>query len=227
MVSAWVVGHTRHPLALLAAIVVVSGALSAFFVNDTMCLVLTPLVLDIAVRLRRNPVPYLLAVAMAANIGSAATITGNPQNMLIGTFSRIPYREFAEAIAPVAAVGLVLTFVLIAAVYRREFFGVPRIEIEKRRIRVHRALLVEVGDGGRCDDHPVLRRAAGPERRVRRRGVSPRHPARQAGKSLPGDRLVPSRAVRRPVRGHRRRGENPAHRYRPSSDACGWTGPAC
>ena len=80
MVSAWVVEHTHHPLALLAAIVLVSGVLSAFFVNDTMCLVLTPLVLDIVTRLRRNPIPYLLAVAMASNIGSAATITGNPQN---------------------------------------------------------------------------------------------------------------------------------------------------
>lgn len=87
MVGAWVVEHTHHPLALLAAIVLVSGVLSAFFVNDTMCLVLTPLVLDIVTRLRRNPIPYLLAVAMAANIGSAATITGNPQNMMIGTLS--------------------------------------------------------------------------------------------------------------------------------------------
>ena len=57
-----------------------------------MCLVLTPLVLEITETLRRNPVPYLLAVAMASNIGSVATITGNPQNMMIGSFSGIPYR---------------------------------------------------------------------------------------------------------------------------------------
>src|SRR5512139_1273201 len=129
MVSAWVVEHTRHPLALLTAIVVVSGGFSAFFVNDTMCLVLTPLVMDIVTRLRRNPIPYLLAVAMAANIGSAATITGNPQNMMIGAFSRIPYRTFAAAIAPISAVGLALTVVLIAVVYRREFLGVTQIAV--------------------------------------------------------------------------------------------------
>ena len=76
--------------------------------NDTMCLVLTPLVLEITARLRRNPMPYLLAVAMAANIGSIATITGNPQNMMIGSFSGIAYRTFAGGLAPVAAVGLVL-----------------------------------------------------------------------------------------------------------------------
>jgi len=141
MVSAWAVEHTHHPLALLAAIVLVSGVLSAFFVNDTMCLVLTPLVLDIVTRLRRNPIPYLLAVAMAANIGSAATITGNPQNMMIGAFSQIPYRTFAAAIAPISAVGLILTVVLIAALYRREFIDVPRIDIEKPRVRVNTALL--------------------------------------------------------------------------------------
>jgi len=141
VVSAWAVEHTHHPLALLAAIVLVSGVLSAFFVNDTMCLVLTPLVLDIVTRLRRNPVPYLLAVAMAANIGSAATITGNPQNMMIGAFSQIPYRTFAAAIAPISAVGLILTVVLIAALYRREFIDVPRIDIEKPRVRVNTALL--------------------------------------------------------------------------------------
>ena len=141
MVSAWVVEHTHRPLALLAAIVLVSGVLSAFFVNDTMCLVLTPLVLDIVTRLRRNPIPYLLAVAMAANIGSAATITGNPQNMMIGTFAQIPYRTFAAAIAPISAIGLILTVVLIAVIYRREFINVPRIDIEKPRVRVNTALL--------------------------------------------------------------------------------------
>jgi Na+/H+ antiporter NhaD/arsenite permease-like protein len=141
MVSAWAVEHTHHPLALLAAIVLVSGVLSAFFVNDTMCLVLTPLVLDIVTQLRRNPIPYLLAVAMASNIGSAATITGNPQNMMIGAFSQIPYRTFAAAIAPISAVGLILTVVLIALIYRREFIDVPRIDIEKPRVRVNTALL--------------------------------------------------------------------------------------
>src|SRR5579862_7838542 len=61
--SAWVVEHAHRPLVLLAGIVLVAGFFSAFFVNDTMCLVLTPLVLEITRRLRRNPIPYLLAVA--------------------------------------------------------------------------------------------------------------------------------------------------------------------
>jgi len=64
LVSAFVVEHLHRPLLLLGGIVAVSGVFSAFFVNDTMCLVLTPLVLEITRRLGRNPVPYLLAVAM-------------------------------------------------------------------------------------------------------------------------------------------------------------------
>ncbi|MBZ5576910.1 MAG: anion transporter [Acidobacteriia bacterium] len=141
LVSAWVVERARRPLLLLSGIVLVSGVLSAFFVNDTMCLVLTPLVLEITERLRRNPIPYLLAVAMASNVGSVATITGNPQNMMIGSFSGIPYAAFAARLAPVAAAGLVLTVVTIALVYRAEFRDEGFLAIDRRPVRVHRALL--------------------------------------------------------------------------------------
>ena len=71
---------------------------------------LAPLVVELTLTLRRNPVPYLLAVAMASNIGSTATITGNPQNMMIGSFSRISYVNFAAALMPVALFGLLLMF---------------------------------------------------------------------------------------------------------------------
>lgn len=119
--NARVVVHARHPLILLAAIVLFSGVLSAFLVNDTICVVMTPLVLDLTLRLKRNPVPYLLAVALASNVGSVATITGNPQNMIVGSLSRIPYASFSAALAPVALIGLVLTVVLIALIHHQEF----------------------------------------------------------------------------------------------------------
>jgi Na+/H+ antiporter NhaD/arsenite permease-like protein len=141
LVSAWVVEHAHRPLILLSGIVAVSGVMSAFFVNDTMCLVLTPLVLDVTRQLRRNPIPYLLGVAMASNVGSVATITGNPQNMMIGSFSGIPYRTFAAALAPVAAAGLVLTVAVIAIVYRAEFRGESELRLDHRPVRAHRALL--------------------------------------------------------------------------------------
>lgn len=140
-VAEWVVEHAHRPVVLLAAIVFVAGFFSAFFVNDTMCLVLTPLILEISGQLRRNAVPYLLAVAMAANIGSVATITGNPQNMMIGSFSGIHYRTFAAALAPVAVVGLVMTVVVIAATYHREFRLQEKVVLERRPVRIHRVLM--------------------------------------------------------------------------------------
>jgi hypothetical protein len=78
---------------------------SAFLVNDAICLVLAPLVLELTLALGRRPVPNLLAVAMASNVRSTATITGNPQNTIIGSFSHIPYTKFALALGPVALVG--------------------------------------------------------------------------------------------------------------------------
>lgn len=141
VVSEWVVEHAHRPIILLSGIVLVAGVFSAFFVNDTMCLVLTPLVLEITTSLRRRPVPYLLAVAMASNIGSVATITGNPQNMMIGSFSRIPYPAFAAALAPVAAAGLALTVAVLALIYRDEFRAANQLRAEHRTVRVNRVLL--------------------------------------------------------------------------------------
>ncbi|MBZ5608988.1 MAG: anion transporter [Acidobacteriia bacterium] len=150
LVAERVVEHAHRPVVLLASIVGVAGFFSAFFVNDTMCLVLTPLVLEIAETLGRNPVPYLLAVAMASNIGSVATITGNPQNMMIGSFSGIAYRHFLERLAPVAALGLVLAVLVILIAYRREFASTDRVEVTRKHVRVDRglmwkALLVSLG----------------------------------------------------------------------------------
>jgi Na+/H+ antiporter NhaD/arsenite permease-like protein len=127
LVNAWVVTRARYPIVLLGAVILVSGVLSAFLVNDTICLALTPLVLDLVTQLRRNPVPYLLAIAMASNIGSTATITGNPQNMIIGSLSHIPYGVFASALSPIAGFGLVLTMALIALVYLSEFWAGQRL----------------------------------------------------------------------------------------------------
>ncbi|HMK68805.1 MAG TPA: anion transporter [Stellaceae bacterium] len=133
----------RGPLGLLAGIVIVAGALSAFLVNDTVCLMLTPLVAQLARTLRRNPVPYLLAVAMSSNIGSTATITGNPQNIMIGSFSGISYARFAAALTPVAAMGLVVVFALLVLAFRREFLAGARFAAPALGVRVHRALLLK------------------------------------------------------------------------------------
>jgi Na+/H+ antiporter NhaD/arsenite permease-like protein len=101
------------PAYLLPAVIFTSGFLSAFFVNDIVCLVMVPFVMSITRRMKLAPLPYLLAVATASNIGSVATITGNPQNMLIGSFSAIKYRDFLAHLAPVAVLGLFIDWAVL------------------------------------------------------------------------------------------------------------------
>src|ERR1700745_932851 len=102
---------------------------------------MVPFVRSITRKMKFQPLPHLLAVATASNIGSVATITGNPQNMLIGSFSGIPYRDFAAALSPVAAVGLLVVIAMIALIYSREFLvAAPRVQIEPPPVRVHRVL---------------------------------------------------------------------------------------
>jgi Na+/H+ antiporter NhaD/arsenite permease-like protein len=143
LAHAWIVRRARHPAALLAGIVVVSGGLSAFLVNDTVCLMLTPLVVETLRALKRDPIPYLLALAMASNLGSVATVTGNPQNMMIGSLSHIAYGDFAATLAPVAAAGLVVLIAAIALGWPREFLGRARLEASPPRPRADCVLLVK------------------------------------------------------------------------------------
>ena len=143
----WLGAHALHwartPTALLVAVVALSGVLSALFVNDTVCLLLTPLVLETAVALGVSAVPFLLAVAMGSNVGSVATIVGNPQNMLVASFSGIGYVRFAQALAPVAAVGLVTTAALLAVMFRRDLAR-PLVASPAPAPRiVHRGLLTK------------------------------------------------------------------------------------
>jgi Na+/H+ antiporter NhaD/arsenite permease-like protein len=108
-----------QPHHLLPTVIATCGLLSAVLVNDIVCLVMTPFVLHLTRRLGLPPVPYLVAVATAANIGSVATITGNPQNMLVGSLSGISYRDFAVHLAPVALGGLVLNWAVLRGIYLR------------------------------------------------------------------------------------------------------------
>jgi len=144
LVNGWAITQARHPLLLLIAIVLVAGSFSAFLVNDTICLVMTPLILDLTARLKRDAQPYLLAVAMASNAGSVATITGNPQNMIIGSISHIPYGVFVAQLAPVAAVGLLLTALLIAVMHPREFLTrTPLPPVAAKPARYHGPLVIK------------------------------------------------------------------------------------
>jgi Na+/H+ antiporter NhaD/arsenite permease-like protein len=140
--TTWMMEHAKSPVRLLFAVTATSGIFSAFLVNDAICLVLAPLVLELTLRMRRKPIPYLLAVAMASNVGSTATITGNPQNIMIGSFSHIPYTAFAFALGPVALTGLVITAGLIWLCHREEFAAAGHLAAVKPHIRINHALIL-------------------------------------------------------------------------------------
>lgn len=117
--AAWVVGRTLRPAGLPFA-VGGGGLLSAFFVNDTMCLVVTPILLAAVDRLRVRPLPYLLGLAMGANAGSVLAVTGNPQNMLVGIWSKTSFAGFLLHMLPVAAGGLAITCLYLRWAFRSD-----------------------------------------------------------------------------------------------------------
>jgi Na+/H+ antiporter NhaD/arsenite permease-like protein len=143
LVTLWTVRLARSPVGLLATVVWVAGVLSALFVNDVVCLVLAPLVVELARQLRLPPLPYLIALATASNVGSVATLTGNPQNMLVGSFSGISYRAFLGWEGPVAAVCLGLVFLVVWLVYRRRLPPTLGTGELRERFPVHYPLMIK------------------------------------------------------------------------------------
>ncbi len=143
LAAAALMERTHSPRLLLAAEVVIVGILAALFLNDTICLMVTPLVLDLALALGRNPIPYLIALPAAANVGSAATLTGNPQNIIIGVASHIPYVDFLGSLFVPTLIGLVLVWLVIVLLYPHEFQPVHFEKPSVSEPRPYRPLLVK------------------------------------------------------------------------------------
>jgi Na+/H+ antiporter NhaD/arsenite permease-like protein len=135
--------HAHAPFVLLVTVTILAGVLSAFLVNDAICLVMTPIVMQVVRALGRNPVPYLIATATASNCGSVATITGNPQNMVIGATSKIAYPIFAAALSPVAAFGLVAVVVVVWLAFHKEFTTDEAISPRLKPGRMHAGQVVK------------------------------------------------------------------------------------
>jgi len=143
LAGASILKFTRSPRALLALEILVAGVLSALFLNDTICIMLTPLIVDVTLAAKRNPVPYLIALATAANIGSVATLTGNPQNMIIGIASGISYLQFAAALTPIALLGLGTIWLVLVLFYPAEFSSGHFDRVEVPNPRIFRPLLTK------------------------------------------------------------------------------------
>src|SRR5205807_10614189 len=126
-----VLTHVHTPTALLTALVFVSGLLSALLVNDTVCVMLAPLVIAMIERSDLPVLPYLFALASGANIGSVMTVVGNPQNIIIAHAAPLSYIAFARVLAPIGMLSLGLAGVLLGGCFRQEL--------------QHRALAVHAG----------------------------------------------------------------------------------
>lgn len=104
---------TAPPAALLAGLMGVAALLSAVFSNDVICLAMTPVVVRVCWQRGLNPIPFALALACSANIGSAATLMGNPQNMLIGSVLQLPFAAYVQQAGLAVGVALVLSWLWI------------------------------------------------------------------------------------------------------------------
>src|SRR2546423_5078933 len=139
----WILARARTPERLLLGVVVGGGLLSALFVNDTICLVVTPVLLAALGPLRVKPNPYLIGLAMGANVGSVVSVTGNPQNMLVGIWSGASFGGFLVHMLPVGVGGLAITYGYLRWAYRAELGEPFRERLETVPVTLDRPLALK------------------------------------------------------------------------------------
>jgi Na+/H+ antiporter NhaD/arsenite permease-like protein len=144
----WIAVHVaaiaRTRWQLLVLVIFTAGVLAAFFVNDTICLIFTPIVLVVTERLEVPPIPYLIAVATSANIGSAMSVTGNPQNAVIGVSAHFSFLGFLGHLAPVSMVGMLVNVAVLSVFFRTQLLHHPLNQRPQAvPVKVERRLLVK------------------------------------------------------------------------------------
>jgi Na+/H+ antiporter NhaD/arsenite permease-like protein len=130
-VSIRMIKHSKNQFQLLALTMAGTGALSALVLNDTVVLLFTPIIIRTCRLLKSNPIPFLIAEAVAANIGSVATVVGNPQNAYIATKAGISFVDFSAKLLPVSAVCMVVAILMLLLFYRKELEGEGAREVRK------------------------------------------------------------------------------------------------
>lgn len=133
---------------LLMGVIMASGLLSAFFINDVICLLFAPIMITICKRLKISPLPYLIGIATASNIGSAGTLLGNPQNILIGSVSKIPFLSYFVIAFPFALIGLLINYFAVRWFYRsdlqKELLPVEPLRKGYHQYLISKSLLVTI-----------------------------------------------------------------------------------
>lgn len=118
----------EDPRPFLLVLMVVSAVFSAILANDIVCLAFTPVLTWSLLRARLHPLPFLIGLAVSTNIGSAATVIGNPQNMLIGQIGRLDFTQFLFWCAPPSILALVGSYGLICLICRGDFHKIEGAE---------------------------------------------------------------------------------------------------
>jgi len=118
--AARLAASAASPAVILALVVAVTGVFSSLLANDIVVFAMTPVLCQGLLRAGRDPRPYLLGHAGAANVGSAATLVGNPQNILIGEYGDLDFWHYLFFAAPLAVAGLVVVFFVVLAVWWRQ-----------------------------------------------------------------------------------------------------------
>src|SRR5580704_1086790 len=144
----WIAVHVaavaRTRFQLLVVLVFATGILAAFFVNDTICLIFTPIVLVVTQRLEVPPIPYIIAVATSANIGSVMSETGNPQNAVIGVSAHFSFLGFLAHLTPVSLLGMAINVAVLALFFHREIFHHPlKRHPPSLPVKLERGLLIK------------------------------------------------------------------------------------
>ncbi len=134
----------RTPRQLLALVVFCAGIGAALLLNDTVCLLGTPLILQVTAQAGLRPLPFLLALATSANIGSAMTMTGNPQNIIIGNVSGWTWSGFALRLVPIGLVSLAANWVILSLIHRRS------LHTEMMKIPPETPIPMQRGFAGKC-----------------------------------------------------------------------------
>jgi Na+/H+ antiporter NhaD/arsenite permease-like protein len=141
----YVLTRARSARTLLFGLVFVAGALSALLVNDTVCIVLTPLVLAVVVEAHLPALPYLLALATAANVGGVVSFSGNPQNMIVGAAAHgtISFGQYFLVTLPAGALCLAVNGALIAWLFRHELPQGPLADRSPPKPAVDKPLMIK------------------------------------------------------------------------------------
>lgn len=132
-ISLKIISASKNQFQFLILVMVSTAVLSALVLNDTVVLLFTPIIIKTCRLIKANPIPFIVAEAISANIGSVATVVGNPQNAYIANVSGISFLEFSIVLVPVTIVCMLVAMPMIWLIFRKDLADVEGITKERKK----------------------------------------------------------------------------------------------